>query len=183
MKFLGPGMRSRREKYISIPAFQTGEKDMHDLGIWMKTTRFLGISSLDIDWDLERGARLLVRPLPACLHEDTARIKRRSSAAEEPETERHDNERRRGDRPPEGRDHALGTPAVRWLRFCTIHLLSSSFYFPHMLFLSRQFDHHLQNEILHSFLFRVSVSVMQWRRSLLRSQKSRAAFLQDSDIP
>jgi hypothetical protein len=49
MKFLGPGMRSRREKYISIPAFQTGEKDMHDLGIWMKTTRFLGISSLDID--------------------------------------------------------------------------------------------------------------------------------------
>jgi hypothetical protein len=49
MKFLGPGMRSRREKYTSIPAFQTGEKDMHDLGIWMKTTRFLGISSLDID--------------------------------------------------------------------------------------------------------------------------------------
>jgi hypothetical protein len=49
MKFPGPGMRSRREKYISIPAFQTGEKDMHDLGIWMKTTRFLGISSLDID--------------------------------------------------------------------------------------------------------------------------------------
>jgi hypothetical protein len=71
MKFLGPGMRSRREKYISIPASQRVEKDMHDLGIWMKTTRFLGISSLDIDWDLERGARLLVRLLPACLHEDT----------------------------------------------------------------------------------------------------------------
>lgn len=183
MKFLGPGMRSRRGKYISIPASQRGEKDMHDLGIWMKTTRFLGISSLDIDWDLERGERLLVRLLPAWLHEDTARNKRRSSAAEEPETERHDNECRRGDRPPEGRDHALGTPAVRWLRFCIIHLLSSCFYFPPMLFLSRQFDHHLQKEILQSFLFRVSVSVMQWLRSLLRSQKSRAAFLQDSDIP
>jgi hypothetical protein len=44
-------------------------------------------------------------------------------------------------------------------------------------FLSRQFDRHLQKEILQSFLFRVSVSVMQWRRSLLRSQKFRAAFL------
>jgi hypothetical protein len=52
-----------------------------------------------------------------------------------------------------------------------------------MLFLSRQFDHHLQKEILQSFLFIVSVSVMQWPRRLLRSQKSRAAFLQDSDIP